>query len=122
MDIYANMNGQAGVTRPVTAGLALGVYLLGSLCAASAQDNLQFSDLEGIQNWRIGNAALVYIQDTTDQWYEAQMDAACMKYDTSEGVKFITEAGETAPEVSKVMVGRRICTVTSLTKIDGLPE
>jgi hypothetical protein len=43
-----------------------------------------------------------------------------MKYDTSKGINFITELDpETNQKVSKVIVERRICQVTSLKKVDS---
>ena len=99
--------------------VALVGCMLASISDASgADESLQFSKLEEIHEWRKGNDAMVFVQGQDKQWYEAQLDAACMRYDTSKGIRFITKAGDVARRVSKVIVGRRICTVTSLTRTD----
>ena len=47
------------------------------------------------------------------------MRETCMKYDTNKGIRFITELDpDTNARISAVVVERRICRVTSLTKID----
>jgi len=99
---------------------AFAIFFLQSFGVAYSAERIQFSDIGIVKEWK-GSNALVFVKRDEDQWYRAQLNAACMKYDTASGIRFITEAGENSQRVSKVMVGRRICTVTSLTKIEALP-
>lgn len=110
----------------VTVALACSI-LIGYSSTPSADEPLQFSDLQRVTDWRKGNNAMLFVHGKDEQWYEAQLDSACMKYAASGDVRFITEerpepviteAGEVHRRVSKVIVGQRICTVTSLTKIN----
>ena len=112
-DAFRNKNISA------TRAIVLMATLMGSMAigGAKAAESIQFSDLQGVHDWRKVSNAVVLVQGKNLQWYEALLDAACMKYDTSGGVRFITEAGGTnePARVSKVIVGQRICNVTSLT-------
>lgn len=96
---------------------------MGGVCIgeATAADRLHFSDLQGIHDWRKKSNAAVFVQDKDLQWYEALLDAACMKYVSSGEVRFITEAGgdDEPKRVSKIIVGQRICNVTSLTPTES---
>jgi hypothetical protein len=90
-----------------------------SVMAAEAAP-LQFTDLGGIKTWKAGGDTTVFVKSKSDQWYRADMLETCMKYDTAKGVNFITELDpETNKKVSKVIVERRICQVTSLKKVDS---
>ncbi|MBY0508994.1 MAG: hypothetical protein K2P94_02470 [Rhodospirillaceae bacterium] len=81
---------------------------------------LQFTDLGGVRSWKSGGDTTVFVKSKSDQWYRADMRETCMKYDTSKGINFITELDpETNHKVSKVIVERRICVVTSLKKVDS---
>ena len=103
----------------IARAVALVATVIGAMAigVAKAEESLQFSDLQGVHDWRKVSNAVVLVQGEDLQWYEAQLNAACMKYDTSAGIRFITEAaeGDVVGRVSKVIVGQRICTVTSLT-------
>jgi hypothetical protein len=81
---------------------------------------LQFSDLGGVKSWKSGGDAVVFVRSKDDQWYKADLAETCMKLDTKKGINFLTETEpETYSKVSKVVVDRHICTVTSLTKVDA---
>jgi opacity protein-like surface antigen len=88
--------------------------------AADAAAPVQFDSIGGVKSWKAGGDAVVFIKNRADQWYKAELDEACMKYDTSKGVKFLTELDPvTNIKVSKVLVERRICKVVSLAKVDS---
>lgn len=81
---------------------------------------LQFSDLGGVRSWKSGGPDIVFVKSKTEQWYRAELAQTCMVLDTKKGVTFLTETiPETTSKVSKVMVGRDMWEVTSLTKVDA---
>lgn len=90
--------------------------------AAVSQAALQFTDLGGVRSWRAAGDAVVFVKNTSEQWYRAEMAETCMKLDTKKGVSFLTETDpDTKEKMSKVVVDHHICRVISLTKIDPPP-
>lgn len=102
--------------------IILAAALAGIPISAMAAETapLQFSDLGGVKSWKAGGDTTVFVKSKSDQWYRVDMLETCMKYDTSKGVNFLTELDpDTNKKVSKVMVERRICQVTSMKKVDS---
>ena len=99
---------------------ALTVFPAALWAADTAQPApLQFTDLGGVRTWRAGGDTVVFIKNKADEWYRADLLETCMKFDTKKGINFITELDPvTNLKVSKVIVDRRICLVTSLKKVD----
>lgn len=89
---------------------------------AAAPAKIQFDQLKGVKSWRKGGDNIVYVQGSAGDWYKAVMLETCMALDTSKGISFMTELDPlTDVKQSRVKVGRNICTVDSLTKLDGPP-
>ena len=81
-----------------------------------------FDQLKGVKAWRRGGDNIVYVQSSGGDWYKAVMLETCMTLDTKKGISFITELDPvTNNKQSRVVVDRHICTVDSLTKLDGQP-
>ena len=90
--------------------------------AAEAPANVQFDQLKGVKTWRKGGDNIVYVQGSAGDWHKAVMLETCMTLDTKKGISFVTELDPiTNIKQSRVVVDRHICTVDSLTKIDGQP-
>ena len=90
--------------------------------AAAPAPSIQFDQLKGVKSWKKGGDNIVFVQGSTGDWYKAVMLETCMTLDTSKGVNFMTELDPlTNIKVSRVVVARHICTVDSLTKVDGPP-
>jgi hypothetical protein len=84
--------------------------------------SIQFDQLKGVKSWKKGGDNIVYVQASTGDWYKAALLETCMTLDTTKGVNFITELDPvTNVKVSQVVVARHICTVDSMTKVDGPP-
>jgi Family of unknown function (DUF6491) len=110
--------------RIVTAAIILADLPLCAWAAdiATSQPVIHFSDLKGVRSWRAGGDNVVYVKSISDEWYKAEMAETCMALDTKKGISFDTETDPVTHErVSKVVVDRHICRVTSLTKVDGPP-
>ena len=115
----------------VCAGALAGCALLSSTIswavnpttsALRPQSTLQFTDIGNVKDWRGAGDTTVYIMDKAGQWYRAEMVEACMTLNTKNGISFITETDpDTKARVSKVVVDRHICTVTSLAKVAAPP-
>lgn len=89
---------------------------------AAPQEVLHFNQLGGVAGWQAGGDTVVFVKNRAAQWFEAKMVEACMALDTKKGIKFITDTDpETRVRISKVVVNRHICRVTSLTKVDAPP-
>ncbi|MHB1204608.1 MAG: DUF6491 family protein [Rhodospirillaceae bacterium] len=89
---------------------------------AAKAPKLQFDQLKGVKSWKKGGDNIVYVQGSSGDWYKAVMLETCMTLDTSKGVNFMTELDPvTNVKESRVVVARHICTVDSLTKVDGPP-
>ena len=83
---------------------------------------VQFDQLKGVKTWRKGGDNVVYVQGSAGDWYKAVMLETCMTLDTKKGISFMTELDPvTNVKQSRVVVDRHICTVDSLTKLDGPP-
>ncbi len=83
---------------------------------------VQFDQLKGVKTWRKGGDNIVYVQGSTGDWYKAVMLETCMTLDTKKGISFMTELDPvTNIKQSRVVVDRHICTVDSLSKLDGPP-
>ena len=90
--------------------------------AAGQGSAMQFDQMGAVKSWRAGGDNIVFVQDQTGQWYKAVLNETCMSLNTRNGVSFVTEVDPaTNQKVSKVMVDRHICTVSSLTKSDAPP-
>lgn len=90
--------------------------------AKPATSHFQFDQLKGVKTWRKGGDNIVYVQGSAGDWYKAVMLETCMTLDTQKGISFITEIDPaTNARESRVVVDRHICTVDSLTKLDGQP-
>ena len=86
----------------------------------AAGQGMQFDQMGAVKSWRAGGDNIVFVQDQSGQWYKAVLYETCMALDTKKGVSFVTEVDPaTNQKVSKVMVDRHICTVSSLTKTDS---
>src|SRR5262245_54832557 len=96
---------------------AVAAALLAPLASLAADARLLFKEIGQIKEWRAEGAAVVYVKNESGQWHKAEMYEACMTLDTKNGISFLTEPDPTYGLVSKVKVGRRICTVYSLTKV-----
>lgn len=89
---------------------------------APVKSDVQFDQLKGVKTWRKGGENIVYVQGSTGDWYKAVMLETCMTLDTKKGISFMTELDPvTNVKQSRVVVDRHICTVDSLTKLDGPP-
>lgn len=89
---------------------------------AKAPAVLQFSDLGGVMAWRRGDKdTVVYVQAKDNAWYRVDMYETCMKYPTDKGIRFVTEVDDAGQRVSRVVVGRYICTVLEMAKVDSPP-
>ncbi len=89
---------------------------------AAKSDPVLFDQLKGVKTWRKGGDNIVYVQGSTGDWYKAVMLETCMTLDTKKGISFLTELDPvTNVKQSRVVVDRHICTVDSLTRIDGQP-
>ena len=83
---------------------------------------IQFDQLKGVKSWKKGGDNIVFVQGSSGDWYKAMLLETCMTLDTSKGVNFMTELDPlTNIKVSRVVVARHICTVDTLTKVDGPP-
>jgi hypothetical protein len=80
---------------------------------------LHVADLGGIEEWRKGGDKTVFIRDDKDQWYKLTLLQACMKLDTSGGIRFITELSQASQKVSYVDVAHHQCRITSMAKVDA---
>jgi len=86
---------------------------------ATLQTPIHFGDLNGVTSWRPDTDTTLFIQSKAGQWHKVELLEPCMKYDASKGIRFITELEpDTNQKVSKVIVERRICTVTSLVPVE----
>ncbi len=82
--------------------------------------DIQLDSIGGVKSWKTGADDLIFIQSKTDQWYRAELSAACMKYDTSKGVNFVTELDPSNQvKISKVVVERRICRIVTMTRVNS---
>lgn len=105
----------------LTAPAALAAEAPAKAPAAPAK-KIQFDQLHGIKTWRKGGDNIVYVQGSAGDWYKAVMLETCMKLDTKKGINFMTELDPiTNIKESRVVVDRHICTVDSMTKLDGPP-
>ena len=111
--------------RVVTAAIILGLaqpLIARAADMATSQPVIHFADLKGVRSWRAGGDNIVYVRSISGQWYKAVMAETCMALDTKKGISFDTETDPATQEkVSKVVVDRHICRVTSLTQIDAPP-
>ncbi len=112
--------------NPAFCAILGGLLALGPVSAAdviksdATSKPIQFSDLGGVRSWKAGGPDVVFVKSRSDQWYRAELGQNCMTLDTKKGINFLTETiPETASKVSKVVVDRGICEVTSLTKVDA---
>lgn len=80
---------------------------------------LHVADLGTIEEWRKGGDKTVFIRDEKGQWYKLTLLQACMKLDTSGGVRFITELSQASQKVSYVDVAHHQCRITSMVKVDA---
>ena len=83
----------------------------------------QFDQLKGVKSWKKGGDNIVFVQSSaTGDWYKAMLLETCMTFDATKGINFMTELDPvTNQKTSRVVVARHICTVDSLTKVDGPP-
>ena len=112
--------------NPAFCAILGGLLALGPVSAAdviksdATSKPIQFSDLGGVRSWKAGGPDVVFVKSRSDQWYRAELGQNCRTLDTKKGINFLTETiPETASKVSKVVVDRGICEVTSLTKVDA---
>jgi hypothetical protein len=107
--------------RLLIAVLALAAPAAFAADAAPAA-SIQFDQLKGVKSWKKGGDNIVFVQGSSGDWYKAVMLETCMTLDTSKGVNFMTELDPvTNAKVSRVVVARHICTVDSMTTVDGPP-
>ncbi len=93
-----------------------------ALAAEAAAPKMQFDQLKGVKSWRKGGDNIVYVQGSGGDWYKVVMLETCMTFDTKKGISFLTELDPiTNVKQSRVVVDRHICTVDSLTRLDGPP-
>lgn len=83
----------------------------------------QFDQLKGVKSWKKGGDNIVFVQSrATGDWYKVMLLETCMTFDASKGINFMTELDPlTNAKQSRVVVARHICTVDSMTKVDGPP-
>ena len=102
--------------------LALQKLLRARLLASPAvTDQVAPDDIGDIGAWRKGGDRIVYVQNGQNQWYRVDMQQACMKYDTSKGIRFLTEKDDQVGRYSVVDVGHRECRVKSITQTNTPP-
>ena len=91
--------------------------------AKNAAAVTQFDQLKGVKSWKKGGDNIVFVQSSaTGDWYKAMLLETCMTFDATKGINFMSELDPvTNQKTSRVVVARHICTVDSLTKVDGPP-
>ena len=100
----------------------IALMLAAPVALAAEVPNVQFDQLKGVKTWRKGGDNIVYVQGSAGDWYKAVMLETCMTLDTKKGISFMTELDPlTNIKQSRVVVDRHICTVDSLTMLDGPP-
>jgi hypothetical protein len=84
---------------------------------APAAQPLQFNDIGNIKSWKATGDHVLYVQDDKGQWYRVHMYQPCMKLYPGKTPTFITETDpQTNIRTSAVMIDRRKCQVTIITK------
>jgi len=88
---------------------------------AETKPDLRISDVGAVTDWRRGSDTVAYVQNVKGDWYRVDMEAPCMKLDTSKGVRFLTEVGE-AGKYDVVEVAHHQCGITGITKASPPPR
>ena len=84
---------------------------------APAPQQFFFKDLGGIKSWRPTGDHELYVKDGNGQWYRVHMYEPCMKLFPGKNPTFVTQRDiETGQRSNAVMIERRKCQVTSVTK------
>jgi hypothetical protein len=88
---------------------------------AEQEVQIPFADFGEIRSFQAWSDDVVYLQDRHDQWYKARLLGPCYGLSWAMGIGVDTGGGPMFDRFSRLIVGRELCSIQSLTRT-GKPQ
>ena len=83
--------------------------------------DFQLVDIGRVKSWKPGGARILYLKDEQDQWFRVDIVEPCMDLFPGKTPTFVTLTDTAGTRYSGVVIERRQCDVSKITKMTEQP-